>query len=74
MITKIKESKTLIKRISCDCECKSNFEKCKSKQNLNSSERQLKDRKNIMYVKKFMLRNLSYVPVSVIKNVKLMHF
>lgn len=40
MVTKIKESKTLIKRISLDCECKSNFEKCKSKQNLKSSERQ----------------------------------
>ena len=40
MVTKIKESKTLIKRISLDCECKSNFEKCKPKQDLNNSERQ----------------------------------
>ena len=38
MITRINESKTLIKYISCDFRCKFDGEKCNSKQKLNSDK------------------------------------
>ena len=39
MITRINESQTLLKHISCECKCKCNVRKCNSKQKLNNEKR-----------------------------------
>ena len=53
MFTRINESKTLTKHISCEFKCRFDGRKCKSDQWWNNDKCQCKC-KNVMYVKKIM--------------------
>ena len=60
MITRINESKTLTKHISCECKCKFDGRKCNLDQWWNNVDVIVK---NAMYVKKIMFRILLHVVV-----------
>ena len=50
MITGVKESKTLIKHISCNCRCKFNGRMCNSKQKWNNDKCWCECKKPIKYI------------------------